>query len=128
MTREEVIKKIREELSKHENLEILEDSNSVRIEGDAFKVELVFEKYKYLLNLGQGWFIRSFSPRTMIEHFVKALSKEYRLIEFYRGRFYQKSNLEHMVDGKWRIISTTYRPFYPFWIKETSIVLQNNLI
>lgn len=128
MNLEETIKKIRLELNGYANLELVEDKNTVSVMGDSFKVELVIEQKSFLLNLGNGWFIRSRSLSLIMDHFIKALSTEYRLVEFYRGKFYQSSRLEHIVEGKWDLISSTFRPFYPFWRKETSIVLQNNSI
>jgi len=128
MNLEETIKKIRLELNGYANLELVEEKNTVSVMGDSFKVELVIEQKSFLLNLGNGWFIRSRSLSLIMDHFIKALSTECRLVEFYRGKFYQSSRLEQIVEGEWELISSTFRPFYPFWRKETSLILQNNLV
>ena len=124
-----VISKVKENLQKYPEIRFQEDENSISVHptlDNGFTVTLIIgDDFKVFYN---GWHEDFEDEEVALNCFALGLSSRCRLIEFRREDEPYKWTLEYLEKGNWIEDSTISLFNFPFWQKQTTHYLQNDLI
>ena len=125
------IEEIKQRMAKYPQARCESDSTSATVfptSDDGFEVTLIVNSNDHYTIHFEGWHEDFSNATEALNCFAFGLSSDCRLREYRRGNFAYKWTVEYKDQDEWIEEGTVGLLLFPFWLKCTTRLLQNNLI